>query len=295
MNIVKFIRRKRITIGDVGIALYLLACCAIVIIPMIHIIAISFSDATRIVPGLTIIPEKFSMMSYEKTFGSTQMWTGLKNSVIIVCIMVPVSVMFNAMCAFATSKEGLPGSKFLRLFFVILMYFGAGMIPSFLTMNAYGLVGTFFIYFAGWTSPYWMILTRNYMAGIAASLEEAALLDGANYWTYFLRICIPVSLPILATFTLFSFVGTWNGYTSTLIYNLTKPENYTLQYVLYLSLVQVNQELGQEALSVLDFSEANSTTMRCALTVVTLVPVTIVYPFLQKYIISGITLGAVKE
>jgi len=223
------------------------------------------------------------------------MLTGLKNSLLRVLFAVPLTVVINSMAAYATSKKDIVGGKFLRIFFMLTMYLNAGMIPTFITMKNYGLTGSFWIYLVAVCTPFFMILIRNYFDGVPQTLEDAALLDGAGYWSYFWRILIPVSKPILATVVLFTFVNHWNMYTDTLIYNLTNQDLYTLQYVLYLSLSSAKASISQDGGSFKDFSSVNTTTLRSALTMITLLPLVVIYPFLQKFIVSGVTLGAVKE
>lgn len=290
-----YLKRKRITAGDVLIGLFLAVVTLIALLPFVHLLMTSLSDATTLKYGFRWFPSSFTFDSYVDAVKSPNMLVGLKNSLLRVLLAVPLTVAINALAAYATSKQDMVGGKALRVFFVITMYMSAGMIPTFLTMSKYGLNGTFWIYLVGVCTPFFMVLMRNYMSGVPQSLEDAALLDGAGYWTYFLRILLPVSKPILATVVLFTFVNHWNMYTDTLIYNLTEPENYTLQYVLYLSLSSAKSSIAMDGGSFKDFSSVSVTTLRSALTIITLAPLVVIYPFLQKFIVSGVTLGAVKE
>lgn len=294
-KLTRFIKRKRITAGDVLISLFLLLVTLITLLPFVHIIMTSFSDATTLQYGFRLLPSTFTLDSYVDAIKSPNMLVGLRNSLLRVLLAVPLTVAINAMAAYATSKQDMVGGKFLRLFFVLTMYLNAGMIPEFITMKNYGLNGSFWIYMIAVCTPFFMVLIRNYFSGVPQSLEDAALLDGAGYWSYFVRILIPVSKPIIATVVLFTFVNHWNMYTDTLIYNLTKPENYTLQYVLYLSLSSAKSSIAMDGGSFKEFASVSVTTLRCALTVITLAPLAVIYPFLQKFIVSGVTLGAVKE
>lgn len=294
-QLVRKYKQKRITVGDILIGLFLVVVSLVALLPLVHLLMTSLSDATTIKPGFRLFPSRFTLDSYMDALKSPNMLVGLRNSLLRVLLAVPLTVAINAMAAYATSKKDMVGGNALRLFFVLTMYMNAGMIPTYLTMTKYGLNGSFWIYMTGVCTPFFMVLMRNYMSDIPQSLEDAALLDGAGYWTYFIRILVPVSKPILATIVLFTFVNHWNSYSDTMIYNLTHPENYTLQYVLYLSLNTAKSSQIIDGGSLMEFTSVSVTTLRCALTIITLAPLAVIYPLLQKYIVSGVTLGAVKE
>lgn len=294
-KLVQYWKHKRITVGDCLIALFLVVITLIALLPFVHILMTSLSDATTLKYGFCWLPSSFTLDSYADAIKYPNMLTALKNSLLRVLLAVPLTVAINAMAAFATSKQDMVGGKALRLYFAMTMYLNAGMIAEYITMTKYGLNGTFWIYLTPICTPFFMILIRNYMSGVPQSLEDAALLDGAGYWKYFIHVLLPVSKPILATVILFTFVNHWNAYTDTLIYNLTQPENYTLQYVLYLSMSSAKSSIVMDGGSFKDFSSVSVTTLRSALTVIALIPLTVIYPFLQKFIVSGVTLGAVKE
>ena len=294
-KLVRYMRRKRITVGDFVIGIFLVVVTLVALLPFVHILMTSLSDATTLKYGFRMLPSKFTLDSYVDAIKSPNMLTGLRNSLLRVLIAVPLTVIINSMAAYATSKRDMVGGKFLRVFFMMTMYLNAGMIPTFITMKNYGLTGTFWIYLVAVCTPFFMILIRNYFDGVPQSLEDAALLDGAGYWSYFVRILIPVSKPILATVVLFTFVNHWNMYADTLIYNLTKQDLYTLQYVLYLALSSAKSSSYMDGGSFKDFSSVSTTTLQAALTMITLIPLVVIYPFLQRFIVSGVTLGAVKE
>ena len=294
-KLTSYMRRKRITAGDFLIGIFLVVVTLMALLPFVHLLMTSLSDATTLRYGFRMLPSKFTWDSYVDAIKSPNMLSGLRNSLVRVLVAVPLTVIINSMAAYATSKQDMVGGKFLRIFFMLTMYLNAGMIPIFITMKNYGLVGTFWVYLVAVCTPFFMILIRNYFLGVPQSLEDAALLDGAGYWSYFVRILIPVSKPILATVVLFTFVNHWNMYTDTLIYNLTKQDLYTLQYVLYLSLSSAKSSSYADGGSFKDFSSVSTTTLQAALTMITLIPLVVIYPFLQRFIVSGVTLGAVKE
>lgn len=286
--------RRMFPAGDILFALILITVFFVTLIPFIHLVSTSFSTAVGMKPGLRILPHNFTLASYQEVLKATDTVAGVKNSVLRVILGVPLTVIVNALAAFATSKEDMVGGKALRIFFVITMYLNVGIIPMYMTTRAYHLVGTFWVYLMTFTTPFYMILMRNYMQGVPTSLEDAALLDGATYWQYFWRILIPLSKPIIATICLFTFINHWNVYTDCLLYNASKPENFTLQYVLFNQLSNVTTNLADKTSS-LAVGATNPTTLRCALTCMTALPILLLYPLVQKYLVSGITVGAVKE
>ena len=189
--------------------------------------------------------------------------------------------------------------KFWYRFLTITMYFSAGVIPTYLNIKRLGLLDSFWVYvIPAFVSPYNMILMKTYMESIPEALEEAAIMDGAGYARRFLKIMIPLSRPIIATVAIFTAVGQWNSYMDTILY-MTGNDNQTLQSVLYLylnranmlaNLIRQNPGLATQNLS----NAINPTAVKHTVTVVTLIPVMLVYPFFQRYFTSGIMIGAVK-
>ena len=286
--------RRPFPFGDILFAGILICILLITLVPFIHIISTSFSTAIGMKPGLRLWPYRATLASYQKVMKTSDTLTGIRNSLLRISISVPVSVVVNALAAYATSKNDMPGGKALRVFFMAAIYLSIGIIPMYMTMRAYHLVGTFWIYTLNITMPFYMILMRNYMQGISQSMEEAALLDGASYWQFFWKILFPLSKPIIATVSLFSFFNSWNVYTDCLLYNASKPEHFTLAYVLYLQLSSASKNMAEKTTQ-LAITDTNTTTLRCALTCLTALPIMIIYPLAQKYLVTGITIGSVKE
>jgi putative aldouronate transport system permease protein len=179
------------------------------------------------------------------------------------------------------------------------MYFGAGLIPYYLLLKKLMLINTFWLYIIpGIMNVYGMILMRTYIESLPSSLHESAYIDGANELVMFFKIIIPLCIPVIAAITLFSCVGHWNSYTDTLIYNSAKPKLYTLQYVLMTFVTTVAATQSENAINdVINqtrHTKLTPMTVRMAITVITVLPISLVYPFLQKYFIKGILIGAVK-
>ena len=208
-------------------------------------------------------------------------------------------IISTTILGYIMSKKEMWHRKFWYRFLTITMYFSAGVIPTYLNIKRLGLLDSFWVYvIPAFVSPYNMILMKTYMESIPEALEEAAIMDGAGYARRFLKIMIPLSRPIIATVAIFTAVGQWNSYMDTILY-MTGNDNQTLQSVLYLylnranmlaNLIRQNPGLATQNLS----NAINPTAVKHTVTVVTLIPVMLVYPFFQRYSTSGIMIGAVK-
>ncbi len=208
-------------------------------------------------------------------------------------------IISTTILGYIMSKKEMWHRKFWYRFLTITMYFSAGVIPTYLNIKRLGLLDSFWVYvIPAFVSPYNMILMKTYMESIPEALEEAAIMDGAGYARRFLKIMIPLSRPIIATVAIFTAVGQWNSYMDTILY-MTGNDNQTLQSVLYLylnranmlaNLIRQNPGLATQNLS----NAINPTAVKHTVTVVTLIPVMLVYPFFQRYFTSGIMIGAVK-
>lgn len=208
------------------------------------------------------------------------------------------STLCSAYLAYFFTKRNMWGRKFWYRLVVATMYFSAGMIPEYLNNRALGLVNTFWIYIIpGLVGVYNMILIKTSMESLPAELEESAVLDGAGYMTRFFRIVVPLQKPILATVALFLLVNHWNDFFTTQLY-VTNPKNYTLQFLLYEYLNQVKNSAnavvtGNEGLTA-TIQTVRTTSIRLTLTAVVIIPIMLVYPFVQKFYVKGVMIGAVK-
>lgn len=238
-------------------------------------------------------PKGIHLQNYKDVFGID----GLLDSVYITVLRtvsgVVLSVMVTSYMAYFFTKTEMWGRKFWYRFCVITMYFSAGLIPQYLTRRMLGLNNTFWIYIIpSALSIYNMILVKTSIEAMPPSLEESAYLDGAGFFTRFIRIVLPLQKPILATIALFSAVSHWNDFMTTKIY-VTNTKLRTLQFLLHEMLAQVQSLAGQ--------MENDDPTMRITptgarmtLTAIVIFPIMCVYPFIQKYYVKGIMIGAVK-
>ncbi len=209
-------------------------------------------------------------------------------------------VLASAFVGYLVTKQKMYGRKFIYRFIVITMYFNAGLIPWYLNMSMLGLTNNFWGYIIpGIVSPFNIILVKTYIESIPPDLEESAEIDGAGYFTIFWKIILPLSKPILATIAIFGAVGNWNSFTDSMILMSGNPSLYTLQYRLYIYLTSTSDLAnlmnsgGSVSQNVIN-SVMNMRTMRMTVAMVTLIPILLVYPFMQRYFEKGIMIGAVK-
>lgn len=280
--------------------LFMIAFVVITLYPVLNTVAVSFNDGVDAVRGgIYLWPRKFAIKNYQTVFAMENLITGAKITVARTVIGTALAVVVNALLAFVVSRKRFLFRSQLSLFWVVTMYVNGGMIPIFLLYRNLGLTGTFWVYVVpGAVSAWNMLVMRTYMQGLPDSLEESAQLDGAGYMTIFARIVSPLCKPVYATVVLFVAVGQWNSWFDAMIYNRLKTQYTTLQYELMKLLSSVMQQSGSaSAASERGAAAAAITplTIRSAATVVTIVPIICLYPFLQRYFVTGLTIGGVKE
>lgn len=282
--------------------IFFILLMAVVLFPYLHILAKAFNDGKDTsMGGITIFPRVFTLENFSAVIGDDAFGRAFVVTVCIVLVGTLVSLLIQFMTAYVFTNNQFIGHKFLMYMFMIPMYFGGGLIPHYILYSKIGMLNNYLVYILPTCfSVYNMIIIRSYLNTIPPSLAESAEVDGANHLTVAFRIILPLAKPVLATVALWLAVGLWNNWTTTLYY-VTKKDMYTLQYVLMQVLKEAEkiQALIKDAAlrgEVLEI-ETNITTdsVRSAQLIVTTVPIVIIYPFLQKYFIQGITLGAVKD
>ena len=282
-------------------AVFLILFSIITLYPVLNTVAVSFNDGVDAIRGgIHLLPRKFSLKSYKVVLNKDGIITGAKVSVMRTVIGTLLALFFNALLSFVVSRKRFIFKNQLSLFWVITMYVNGGLIPNLILMQSLGLAGTFWVYvIPGMISAFNMLVMRTYMNGLPDALEEAAMIDGASYWTIFTKIISPLCKPVYATIALFVAVGQWNAWFDTMLYNMMKPENTTLQYELQKLLATVSNQAGGNASahaeSGAQSNAVSSLTVRAAATVVTMAPIICLYPFLQRYFVSGVMIGGVKE
>ena len=274
------------------LALFLIA----IILPVIYIILASFVDPVTLQnSGLSFDFSKWTTTAYSRVLSNSQIWVGFKNALIYSILFTVVSVVVTLLAAYPMSRADFKGKGFFNVIFVITMFFGGGLIPTYLLISNLGMLDTIWAIIIPPAFSVWnMIIARTYYMGIPRDLQEAAEIDGATEMIYFFKILLPVCTPIIATISMWQFVGMWNSYFDAMIY-LHSASKQPLQLVLRAILIQSQPQPGM-------VSDMQSTAARAQLAellkyatiIISSLPLMIMYPFFQKYFDNGIMAGAVK-
>ncbi len=290
----------RASIGDKAFLLagyILLAAFVMAIIgPVVYIIVASFMDPITLQnKGIVFDFSKWTLTAYERVMTNSQIWIGFRNAIIYSVLFAVISVFITLLCAYPMSRDDFKGKKFFNAIFIITMFFGGGLIPTYLLISNMGLLDTMWaVILPGSFSVWNMIIARTYYKGIPSELREAADVDGANELVFFFRILLPVCTPLIAVLILWQFVGMWNSYFDAMIY-LNSADKQPLQLVLRAILIQNEPDPGMIA-------DMQSTAQRAQLAellkyatiIISSLPLIVMYPFFQKYFDSGIMVGSVK-
>ena len=291
-------------IFDIVIYFVMLFILVITLYPFVNMIAVSFNDALdSLLGGIRLWPRRFSLYNYEFIFQNNSIMQATIISVLRTVIGASLNLVACMMLAYTLSrKEFVCRFIFLKIL-VFTMYISGGLIPTFLLIRFLGLVGTFWVYIIpGIVSAWNVVIIRSYIENsIPSSLIESARIDGASEFRTLFRIVFPLSMPVIATVLLWNAVGQWNSWVDVMLYNNARPQLSTLQYELQKVLLQTIQtaqvynasQIGTEMAARRQTTTAQAT--RAAMTIVATVPILLVYPFLQKYFIHGLTIGGVKE
>ncbi|MBQ9950764.1 MAG: carbohydrate ABC transporter permease [Clostridia bacterium] len=272
----------------------------ITLYPVINTVAISFNDGTDAVRGgIGLWPRVFSLESYRSLLTDEQIYRAFFISVSRTFITTVLNLLFTSMLAFALSRKEYVLRRFITLVMVLTMYVNAGLIPNYLLISkTLKLSKSFWVYIIPTMfSCFNMIVIRTYIQGLPDALVESARIDGANDLRIFWQVIFPLCKPVLATVALFVAVGSWNQWFDTQLYNGSKKNLYTLQYLLKMKLATSMQSMNAAQTSadaLKNSSQSTPITIRCAITVVSALPILVVYPFLQRYFVTGMVLGSVK-
>ncbi|MCI8876405.1 MAG: carbohydrate ABC transporter permease [Lachnospiraceae bacterium] len=269
----------------------------ITLYPVLNTLAISLNDGIDTIRGgVHLWPRKFTLKNYHTVFQKQNLLTGAYISVLRTIVGTFLSLALNAILAFIISRKKFLFKSQLSLFWVITMYVNGGLIPTFMVYNGLGLTNSFWVYvIPGMISAFNMLVLRTYMQGIPDSLEESAQLDGAGYTVIFLKIISPLCKPVYATIALFVAVYQWNSWFDSMLYNRMSTKLTTLQYELMKLLSSVMQQSGSAEAAKNAAAAVTPASVRAAATIVTMLPIICLYPFLQRYFVTGLTIGGVKE
>ena len=280
--------------------IFLIALMFLTLYPVINTVAISFNDGTDALRGgIGLWPRQFSLKAYEALLTDELIWSAFGISVARTVITTVLNVILTSMLAFALSRKEYVLRGFITITMVLTMYINAGLIPNYLLISkTLNLSKTFWVYIIPTMfSCFNMIVIRTYISGLPEALAESARIDGAGDLRIFWQIIFPLCMPVLATVALFVAVGSWNQWFDTQLYNGSKKYLYTLQYLLKMKLATTNQSANAANATADALRTTTATTpitIRCAITVVSAAPILVVYPFLQRYFVTGMVLGGVK-
>lgn len=286
-------KKKKIDVTNIVLTLLFTFVAIIVVYPFYSSILISFMTEKELLANpFPYIVKNPTIVAYKQIFADSKIPLGYANTFFYLIVGVPLSMVVNTSLAYALSRKSFLFSKIINNLVVFTMYFGGGLIPTYILIRDLGLMGSrWAIIFPTIVSTYNMILIKSFFYTLPDSLEESAKLDGANDMIIFVRIFLPLAKPILATVFLFFCVGRWNEWYTSLLY-LNDANKWPLQMVLREIVNETQKTMENAELGSLENTFPKSVKM--ASIVVTMAPIMVLYPFLQKYFMSGLTVGAVK-
>jgi putative aldouronate transport system permease protein len=268
--------------------------CFITITPILNIIAVSLSSKTAILQGaVRILPVEFNTEAYKKVFGDATFINSFMYSITLTVGYTVLSMVMTILCAYPLSRSNLKGKGIITVFIVFTMYFGAGIIPDYLNIKNLGLMDTVWaLVLPGALSAYNMIILRTFFQSIDSSLYEAAYLDGCSELKTLIKIVLPLTTPALATLSLFYAVGRWNGLQDVIFY-ISNPKLLTVQMKLK-QMIDSSTIVNPGESTALMMENVAPENIKAASIVISMVPMIIAYPFVQKHFTKGIMLGSVK-
>ena len=282
---------------DIGILVILILMALVTLYPLWYVLIASVSSPTAIANGeVLFLPKGFNLDAYRKLIENKQLWIGYRNSILYTVAGVLVDLAVMTPCAYALSRKTLPFRSFLMTLFLITMYFSGGMIPMYMLLNKIGFVNSpLALIVPGCVVVFDMIILRSFFeANIPDSLVEAAMIDGSSHIRFFAQIAMPISPAVLAVVALYSIQRHWNAYLGAQMY-IYKPKYYTLQQVLRQITATLDGTLS-ETLSVDELAKMamDKELMKYAVVIVACIPLIIIYPFVQRFFVKGVMVGAVK-
>lgn len=291
----KAIRKIKIQPFDIFLLIFFVFMLIITLYPFLNVLAISLNDSLDTVRNVNfIIPRKFTLQNYVYVFEENSIAEPFMISVARTLIGTVISLVCTSMLAYVLSRKDFYFNKLFTVLFVLTMYVSGGLIPEYLLIKrTLNLGNNFLVYIIpGMIWVYNVILVRSYIEGLPMALQEAAKIDGANDVYIWARIIVPLCKPVNATVALFYAVGQWNSFMDTYLY---AQKLQTLQYKLYAIMQQATQKIDPHSTTATVGRTVTPLAVRMAVTIIATVPILIVYPFLQKYFVGGMTLGAVKD
>lgn len=290
----------RMTAGEKVFQVFLVAFISLMSVamlyPFLHVLSVSLSTpAEAIRPGLHLYPKEISLEAYAKTFVSSQIWVGYKNTIFRTVVGTIIALFVMSLTAYPLSKKYLPHRSFYTLLIVFTMFFSGGLIPAYMLIKGLGLINSVWVYILPvMIKTFSLLILRNFFMAIPSELEDSAKIDGASELRILMSIVLPLSKPVLATIGLWQAVNHWNDWFDGLLY-IQDPSKMVLQIFLRKLIVSNEaQEINAIMNQVPGMEIVTPETIKAATLMVATLPILIVYPFIQKYFVKGIMVGSLK-
>ena len=290
-------RWRRKPTGDIVFSLIVNVFVVFVIIvtlyPFIFIASASISDPSMVTRmEVWLFPKGINFNAYERVFKEEQLWVSYRNTLWYVVVGTSINLFMTTLLAYPLSRRKFQGRRVLMIAITFTMFFSGGMVPSFILVRSLGMINTrWALVIPSAISTYYLIITRSFFESIPESMHEMTTIDGAGEFSIFIKMFLPLSLPILATLTLFYAVGHWNTYFNAMLY-LSREHLYPLQ--IFLRRILLMYEANDMVLDIQIDRRDISRTIRYATIIISTLPILCVYPFVQKYFVKGVMIGAIK-
>lgn len=291
------IKSTKTRVGDVTIAIVCFILMLVCLLPMVHVLASSLSSADALIRNeVFLVPKGLNVDAYRVVLTTEKYVRSLGWTAILTVICTLLSITLTICCAYPLIYNNLRGGKVINILILFTMYFSAGTIPHYLLLSHLKMLNTpYALIIPNCISVFNVVIMRSFLFGVPDSLREAAEIDGAGPIRALVRVYLPLSMPVIATLSLFYAVGRWNGFSDALIYlNSTQSQKYwpiqLLLYNLVQNSMQTSEQIAQEGFVDVGVSK----TIQMATVMFATVPILLVYPWLQRYFVSGVTIGAVK-
>ncbi len=287
--------RKKVSAFDVFLVVLLTIMSIIFLYPLVNMFALSLSDSVVLKSSPVFAwPKGFSLESYRALLSDERIVLYYWNTIMYAGVGTVIMLFCTSLMAYPLSIRALRGRRFVSVLLTITMFFSGGLIPYYITIMRLGMIDTFFVMvLPGAISAYNVIVFKTFFMSIPESLRESAYLDGAGSFRVLFQIVLPLSKAVLATFALFSIVGYWNDYMTALLY-LRDDGKYPIQLLMRRLLVLMDYQDASTAQLLKDYKQISSRTTKAAATIITVVPILCVYPFMQKYFAKGVLVGSIK-
>ncbi|MBH1942236.1 carbohydrate ABC transporter permease [Mobilitalea sibirica] len=296
-----FKRKKKKSIADIIFTIVntilLTAFCVATLYPILNTLAVSLNEGMDALKGgIYLLPRKFTLENFYTVIKRDNLATAVRISVLRTVIATVLHMFVTAMLAYILSRKEFLFKKQVSLFYVLTMYVNGGLVPVLLLFQDLNLTNSFWVYIVpGAVSAFNMIVIRTFMNGLPDSFVESAQVDGAGHIKIFFRIILPLCKPVLATVALFIAVHQWNSWFDSMLYNINSPHLTTMQFELQKLLSSVSQQQGSASTMKNATNAVTPVSIRSASAILTALPIVCLYPFLQRYFVTGLTIGGVKE